>query len=97
MVFRLGYLLDLNIVLIGLCLVLSSVYQSFQKFGTALSDNLNYLIVDCDVYRLAIRPVGAHVVCICADHNTGLGILKLKLNSLSDSLLSLVSLNVYST
>jgi len=36
------------------------------------------------------------LVCICADSNTGLGILKLKLNSLSDSLSSLLNFAVYS-
>lgn len=85
---------DINIK--NMCAIICSVYQSYQKFSAPLNDNLNYLIVDCDVYRLAIRPVNSHLVCICADSNTGLGILKLKLNSLSDSLTSLVNLNVYS-
>ncbi len=79
----------------NICAIICSVYQSFQKFSTPLSDNLNYLIVDCDIYRIAIRPVGNHLVCICADSNTGLGILKLKLNSLSDSLSSLINYSAY--
>jgi hypothetical protein len=80
----------------NVCAIVCSVYQSFQKFSTPLADNLNYLIVDCDMYRLAIRPVGNHLVCICADSNTGLGILKLKINSLSDSLSSLLNFAIYS-
>jgi hypothetical protein len=70
----------------NICAILCSLYQSYQKFSSSIDDNLNYLIVDCDMYRIAIRPVGNHLVCICADSNTGLGILKLKINSLSDSL-----------
>lgn len=35
----------------NVCAIICSVYQSFQKFSKPLSDNLNYLIVDCDVYR----------------------------------------------
>ena len=69
----------------NVCATFCSIYQSFQKLGVPLSDNLNFLIVDCDAYRLAIKPVGPHLLCLCADSNTGLGILKLKLNSLSES------------
>ncbi len=35
----------------NICAIICSVYQSFQKFSVPLNDNLNYLIVDCDVYR----------------------------------------------
>lgn len=80
----------------NLCAIICSVYQSYQKLSIALADNLNYLIIDCDMYRLAIRPVGNHLICICADSNTGLGILKLKINSLADSLSSLLNFAVYS-
>ena len=31
----------------NICAIICSVYQSFQKFSTPLSDNLNFLIVDC--------------------------------------------------
>lgn len=82
---------ELNIK--NMCAIICSVYQSFQKFSSPLNDNLNNLIIDCDIYRIAIKPVGNHLVCICADSNTGLGILKLKLNSLSDSLSCLIGLN----
>ena len=44
-----------------------------QKFGSQLQENLNHLFVDCDRYRLAIKPVGNHLICICADTNTGFG------------------------
>ena len=80
----------------NVCAIICSVYQSFQKFSQPLNDNLNLLIVDCDSYRIAIRPVSNHLVCICADSNTGLGILKLKLNSLSESLSGLLNFAVYS-
>jgi predicted regulator of Ras-like GTPase activity (Roadblock/LC7/MglB family) len=82
---------DINIK--NMCAIVCSVYQSFQKFSTPLNDNLNYLIIECDIYRLAIRPVNNHLVCICADSNTGLGIIKLKLNSLSERLSSVVTSN----
>ena len=59
--------------------------------GGTLSDNLNFIIVDCDEYRLAIKPVGSHLLCLCADSNTGLGILKLKLNSISESFAKLLN------
>ena len=75
--------LDFNIK--NVCATFCSVYQSYEKLGDPLGDNLNFLIIDCDMYRLAIRAVGPHLLCMCADSNTGLGILKLKLNSLSDS------------
>jgi predicted regulator of Ras-like GTPase activity (Roadblock/LC7/MglB family) len=80
----------------NLCAIICSIYQSYQKFSVSLSDQLNFVIIDCDMYRLAIRPIGNHLVCICADSNTGLGILKLKLSSLSDSLSSLLNFAVYS-
>lgn len=80
----------------NLCAIICSVYQSYQKLSNVLSDNLNYLIIDCDMYRLAIRPVGNHLICICADSNTGLGILKLKINSLAESLSSLLNFAIYS-
>lgn len=80
----------------NLCAIICSIYQSYHKFSVSLADNLNFVIIDCDVYRLAIRPIGNHLVCICADSNTGLGILKLKLNSLSESLSSLLNFAVYS-
>jgi predicted regulator of Ras-like GTPase activity (Roadblock/LC7/MglB family) len=81
----------------NVCAIICSVYQSFQKFSTPLGDNLTYLIVDCDMYRLAIKPVGNnHLVCVCADSNTGLGILKLKINSLTDSLTGLLNFAIYS-
>lgn len=80
----------------NLCAIICSVYQSYQKFSNVISDNLNYLIIDCDLYRLAIRPVGNHLICICADSNTGLGILKLKINSLAESLSSLLNFSIYS-
>ena len=80
----------------NVCAIICSVYQSYQKLSHAFSDNLNYLIIDCDMYRLAIRPVGNHLICICADSNTGLGILKLKINSLADSLSSLLNFAIYS-
>ena len=86
---------NVDIKIKDICAIICSVYQSFQKFSTPLGDNLNYLIVDCDIYRLAIRPVGNHLVCICADSNTGLGNLKLKLNSLSESLSSLLTFSSY--
>ena len=70
----------------NVCAIICSLYQSFQKISSSLDDSLNYMIVDCDLYRLAIRPVNNHLLCICADQNTGLGIIKLKLNSLSNSL-----------
>ena len=35
----------------NVCAIICSVYQSFQKFSIPLADDLNYLIVDCDVYR----------------------------------------------
>jgi hypothetical protein len=70
----------------NVCAIVCALYQSFHKFSSSIDDDLNYLIVDCDAYRIAIRPVNNHLVCICADSNTGLGILKLKINSLSDSL-----------
>ncbi len=35
----------------NMCAIICSVYQSFQKFSTPLADNLNFLIVDCDIYR----------------------------------------------
>jgi hypothetical protein len=85
-----------NINIKNLCAIICSIYQSYQKFSVSLADNLNFVIIDCDMYRLAIRPIGNHLVCICADSNTGLGILKLKLNSLSDSLSSLLNFAVYS-
>lgn len=78
----------------SMCAIMCSVYQSFQKLNMPLEDNLNFLIIDCDSYRLAIRPVGANLICLCADANTGLGILKLKLNSLVDSLLKIVNTNL---
>jgi predicted regulator of Ras-like GTPase activity (Roadblock/LC7/MglB family) len=62
------------------------VFQGFQKLNNPLSDSLNCLIVEVELYRVIVRPVGNHLVCICADSNTGLGILKLKLNSLTESL-----------
>ena len=80
----------------NLCAIICSIYQSYQKFSVSLADNLNFVIIDCDMYRLAIRPIGNNLVCICADSNTGLGILRLKLNSLSDSLSSLLNFAVYS-
>jgi hypothetical protein len=80
----------------NLCAIICSIYQSYQKFSFSLADNLNFVIIDCDMYRLAIRPIGNHLVCICADSNTGLGILKLKLNSLSDSLSNLLNFAIYS-
>lgn len=80
----------------NVCAIICAVYQSYQKLSVALADNLNYLIIDCEMYRLAIRPVGNHLICICADSNTGLGILKLKINSLADSLSSLLGFSVYS-
>ena len=80
----------------NVCAIICSVYQSFQKFSVPLNDSLNYLIVDSDLYRIAVRPVGNHLVIICADSNTGLGILKLKLNSLSDSLSNLLHFAIYS-
>ena len=80
----------------NLCAIICSIYQSYQKLSTSLSDQLNFVIIDCDMYRLAIRPINNHLVCICADSNTGLGILKLKLNSLSDSLSNLLNFAVYS-
>lgn len=80
----------------NLCAIICSVYQSYQKLSNVLSDTLNYLIIDCDMYRLAIRPVGNHLICICADSNTGLGILKLKVNSLAESLSSLLNFSIYS-
>lgn len=80
----------------NLCAIVCSVYQSYQKLSVPLADNLNYLIIDCDIYRLAIRPVGNHLVCICADSSTGLGILKLKINSLADSLSNLLNYSIYS-
>jgi hypothetical protein len=70
----------------NVCAILCSLFQSYQKFSSSIDDNLNYLIVDCDMYRIAIKPVNNHLVCMCADSNTGLGILRLKINSLSDSL-----------
>ena len=70
----------------NVCAILCSLFQSYQKFSSSIDDNLNYLIVDSDMYRIAIKPVNNHLICICADSNTGLGILKLKINSLSDSL-----------
>lgn len=80
----------------NLCAIVCSVYQSYQKLSVPLADNLNYLIIDCDMYRLAIRPVGNHLVCICADSTTGLGILKLKINSLAESLSNLLNYSIYS-
>jgi predicted regulator of Ras-like GTPase activity (Roadblock/LC7/MglB family) len=74
--------------------IICSIYQSFQKFSAQFNDQLNYLIIDCDMYRLAIKLVGNHILCICADSNTGLGILKLKLMSLGDSLSTLLD-NTY--
>ena len=66
--------------------ILCSVFQSYHKFGTSLEETeLNYLFVDCDSFRLAIRPVGPHLICLCADSNTSLGVLKLKIKSLADS------------
>jgi hypothetical protein len=75
----------------NVCATFCSIYQSFQKLGVTLTDNLNFIIVDCDEYRLAIRPVGSHLFILCADSNTGLGILKLKLNSISDSFSKLLN------
>ncbi|CAF1121687.1 unnamed protein product [Brachionus calyciflorus] len=80
----------------SLCAIICSVYQSYQKLSHAFADILNYVIIDCDMYRLAIRPVGNHLICICADSNTGLGILKLKINSLADSLSSILNFAIYS-
>ncbi|CAF0720258.1 unnamed protein product [Brachionus calyciflorus] len=39
----------------SLCAIICSVYQSYQKLSHAFADNLNYVIIDCDMYRLAIR------------------------------------------
>ena len=75
----------------SVCAIMCSVYQSYQKLDVPLGDNLNFLIIDCDTHRLAIRPVGNNLVCLCADSNTGLGILKLKINSLADSLNKIVN------
>jgi predicted regulator of Ras-like GTPase activity (Roadblock/LC7/MglB family) len=75
----------------SLCAVICSIYQSYQKFSVSLSDNLNFVILDCDQYRMAIKPVGNHIVCICADANIGLGVLKLKMNSLSENLSNLLT------
>jgi predicted regulator of Ras-like GTPase activity (Roadblock/LC7/MglB family) len=86
-----------NINIKNICAIICSIYQSFLKMSVPLQDQLNYLIVDCDAYRLAIQPVGSHLVCVCADSNTGLGIIKLKLNSLSSSLSSLINFTAYST
>ena len=80
----------------NLCAIVCSVYQSYQKLSVSLNDNFNYLIIDCDIYRLAIRPVGNHLICICADSTTGLGILKLKINSLAESLSNLLNYSIYS-
>ena len=81
--------LDFNIK--NVCATFCSVYQSFQKLGVPLSDQLNFVFVDCDIYRLAIKPIGPNLLCLCADSNTGLGILKLKLNSLSESFTKLLN------
>jgi len=81
----------LNFDIKNICATFCSIYQSFQKLGGTLTDNLNFIIVDCDEYRLAIRPVGSHLLCLCADSNTGLGILKLKLNSISESFSKLLN------
>lgn len=80
----------------NMCAIVCSVYQSYQKLSAPLGDSLNYLIIDCDIYRLAIRPVGSHLICICADSSTGLGILKLKINSLAESLSNLLNYSIYS-
>ncbi|CAF1021754.1 unnamed protein product [Brachionus calyciflorus] len=77
----------------SLCAIMCSVYQSFQKLSGPLDDNLNFLMIDCDSYRLAIRPVGNNLICLCADSTTGLGILKLKINSLAEQLNKIVIIN----
>lgn len=79
----------------NLCAIICSIYQSYQRFSVSLADNFNYLILDCDLYRMAIKPVGNHIVCVCADPNIGLGVLKLKLNSLCERLSNLLAVTVY--
>lgn len=75
-----------NVNVKNISAIICSVFQGFQKLNNPLSDSLNCLIVEVELYRVIVRPVGNHLVCICADSNTGLGILKLKLNSLTESL-----------
>ncbi len=79
----------------SLCAIVCSIFQAYQKLSVSLSDNLNFVIIDCDSYRMAIRPLGNHIVCICADQNIGLGVLKLKMNSLCDNLAQMLSASIY--
>ena len=79
----------------SLCAIVCSICQSYQKFSVSLTDELSFVILDCEQYRMSIKPVGNHIVCICADSNIGLGVLKLKMNSLSDQLSNLLNASVY--
>jgi predicted regulator of Ras-like GTPase activity (Roadblock/LC7/MglB family) len=76
----------------SLCAVIVSVFNSYFKFSVSLDDKLNFVILDCDEYRMAIKPVGNFILCICADPNIGLGVLKLKMNGLSDMLSNLFTI-----
>lgn len=77
-----------NTEAITIAALASTIWKNYQRYGNSAlhEDKLKTAVIQSQEANLIVRNLSTVLLCICADHEVPLGMLKCKANSIADYL-----------